>query len=171
MLLVHWRSRTHATIKAPLLIRFQTSPNNYAERGWKVELSKSASPRFPHGYRHWSRHQVVHTVGEKLQKAERSSHPPLRAKASKLHYQSCQAHDIESHTYMGAFALIVSLMEATKRQPPTPQQLRCNPPLLIDTPPHLSTIARHKLPSQANKPRMGAFSCQAPRLVRYAHAH
>lgn len=42
--------------------------------------------KIPHGYQHWGRHQVVHTVGEKLQKAERGPVPPLSARASKLHH-------------------------------------------------------------------------------------
>ena len=43
--------------------------------------------KIPHGYQHWGRHQVVHTVGEKLQKAERDPRPPpLSARASKLHH-------------------------------------------------------------------------------------
>jgi len=42
--------------------------------------------KIPHGYQHWGRHQVAHTVGEKLQKAERDPVPPLSARASKLHH-------------------------------------------------------------------------------------
>lgn len=39
--------------------------------------------KIPHGYQHWGRHQVVHTVGEKLQKAKRGPRPPSQCQGLK----------------------------------------------------------------------------------------